>query len=97
MKHFKFFPELKVLSSYLSCLNIVLSRLWIPEVGDGRYSQYVMAAQHGIMSAVNDTQTGSCEHHFPSCRSQVRKIFDMDALNFWKFLSSTFNFRISEW
>ncbi|XP_021929875.1 uncharacterized protein LOC110834736 isoform X2 [Zootermopsis nevadensis] len=70
--------------------------LWFPEDEGGRYSQYVIAAQHGVMSAENDTQTGSCEHHFSSCRSEARKIFDMDAINFWKFLGSAFNFRISE-
>jgi len=47
------------------------------------------------MSAVNDTHTGSCEQQFSSCHSTARRIFDMDALNFWKFLSSTLNFRIS--
>ncbi|GFG31945.1 hypothetical protein Cfor_08101, partial [Coptotermes formosanus] len=68
----------------------------VPEHDGGRYAQYHMAARHGAMSAVNDTHTGSCEHHFTSCLSNARRILDMDALNFWKFLSSTFNFRISQ-
>jgi hypothetical protein len=96
MKLFNLFAELTALSLFLSCPNTGLCRLWVPDGDKGRYSQYVMAAQHGVMSAVNDTQTGSCEHHFPSCHSQAIIIFDMDALNFWKFLSSTFNFRITE-
>jgi hypothetical protein len=55
-----------------------------------------MAAQTGLESTANSTQEGACEHHFPSCHSQAKKILDMDALDFWKFLTSTFNFRIRE-
>jgi hypothetical protein len=76
--------------------NIFSRRLWVPEDDEGRYPQYLMAAQHGFMSTVNDTEDDICEHRFPSCHSQAREILDMDALNFWKFLTSTFNFRISE-
>lgn len=66
------------------------------EHDEGRYPKYLVAARHGAMSAVNDTHTGSCERQFSSCHLTARKIFDIDALNFLKFLSSTFNFRINQ-
>jgi hypothetical protein len=55
-----------------------------------------MAAQTGLLSAANSNQEGVCEHHFPSCHSGATKILDMDALDFWKFLTSMFNFRIGD-
>jgi hypothetical protein len=82
---------------FISLIKIFLSRrFWVPEDDEGRYPQYLTAARHGAMSALNNTETGSCEQQYRSCSVQARHIFDLDALNFWKFLTSTFNFRISE-
>nr|CAD7434374.1 unnamed protein product [Timema monikensis] len=58
-----------------------------------RYCRYRMASLFG---SSHNTSSGGCNDNYQTCQLEATKLFNMEAINFWKFLASIFNFKFSE-
>nr|CAD7445942.1 unnamed protein product [Timema bartmani] len=58
-----------------------------------RYCRYKTASLFG---SGHNTSSGGCNDNYQHCKLEATKLFNMDAINFWKFLASIFNFKFSE-